>query len=52
MVKGKPIISRKKWNHIENAEKYASSLRKKGYEARAFSISRGNNRVEYRKKRR
>ena len=46
----KPTISKKKWNHIENAEKYASQLRAKGYDARAFNISKGNNRVEYRKK--
>ena len=47
---GKIIISKKKFTHIENAKKFARSLKKKGYEARAFNISKGNNRVEYRKK--
>ena len=44
-------ISKRKFTHIGNAEKFATSLERKGFEARAFNISKGNNRVEFRKKR-
>ena len=47
----KIMISKKKFTHLENAKKYATTLKNKGFEARAFNLSRGNNRVEFRKAR-
>lgn len=42
-------ICRKHWTHIENASKYAAHLRRRGYDARAFTLAPKFHKVEYRR---